>query len=806
MPNPVSGFLNDKFAAFADLAESLDSVNAELRASSDSLNLGLVEQREARAAAHQAAVGAVKAMFLAWAANPTSTLDAAKLGSLDADFQTALDDLYVQFPNLRADFPVFDSIIYPKFAQIKALVRSADCLRVARVVRDTAAVVANLNVAKSFAQALDLLDSIEQKHEPALRAYAGPKTNPDDATTRKIAARTLHHLQQHVRAPLQQHIDTQLAAFFEKANWPVSTVAPDLYDEFIDIFSRYLETEASDPDTLAQLLATTPESKKLTKYPTPLAAFVALVAPIDLRFQFHFEGKSDTNRADKPEWAYDHFLNVIEGHLDFLLNAVDVALKRSSRFTDRNGVHEFIAALLPSVRRKALSLFSQVSASPKLLSHLVYETIVFDNAIREKYYYLPYTSDPDAVQEWCGIAGDILSSDDSYNVWLKVELSSALERFAEIIESPNAWHIDYDYVSHSDTKPTESAINLKDLIEGITEHYSSLTSIRFRMKYFVTIQVDLLDKYYERLNESMTAFESMTSRFSRAVGSVSAEDRQSVSGIQGLERLCRLFGSLNYIAKALEEWGEDEFFLKMWDDLASRSKTDDAKRKERQKKLADETLFDETIESYSKLMARVEISMVSLLKTEFNGSMREYFKKSNWSSVTAPQEKTSEDSEESSTPPATPVTTSFGSVEVSRQLIPAIRTVSTLLSFLYRFFSPFHYTRVVRQFAKEIERYIYNFIISANQFSYWGGRQLQADVAELWAAFRLPSDTSLRRLDQCSSVLSLPQAAETGEKLNIAAVRAMAAARGGYEAVRNELQLPNLSDTDIEKLLNRRID
>ncbi|VVT43956.1 uncharacterized protein SAPINGB_P000230 [Magnusiomyces paraingens] len=772
--SPVTQFLNEKFVSFQDLAQSLDSINSSLKASSDALNLGLIEKREARTAAQNSAVSTLRAMFIAWMASPTSTFSASKLDILDSDFNSALTDLYTQFPNIRNDYTIFDSIIYPKFAQIKALITSLHCLTIAQKVRDAANTVASLTLEKDFDKALDLLDSIEQQYEPSLRIYASP-TQTKDSALGQIAIQTLRHLHKNVRTPLQDHMNKRLKVFFEKAKWPVSTVAPALYDEFINLFVKYLETEASNPDQLAGLLAT---PQKASKYPIPLSAFAALVAPIDLRFQFHFEAKSDTNRPDKPEWAYHHFLNVIEGHIDFLIHAADAALQKSSRFNDRNGVHEFITALLPSVRRKALSLFSQVTSSPKLLSHLVYETIMFDNAIREKYYYVPYNSDPQSPLEWRGISGDILSNDDAYNTWLKIELASAKDRFAEIIESQNAWQIDYDFVSHSETKPTESAINLKDLIEGITEHYSSLTSIRFRMKYFVTIQIDLLDKYYERLNESMTAFESLTSRFSRAVGSVSAEDKQSVSGIRGLERLCRIFGSLNYIVKALEEWGEEKFFLKMWDDLNKRTSQLQADPN----RLANETLFDETIQSYNKLISRVEIAMVSLLKTEFNGSMREYFKKNNWATMTIEQDP----------------------VEVSRGLIPAIRTISSLLSFLYRFFSPFHYTRVVRRFAQDIEHYIFNFIISANQFSYDGGRQLQADIAELWAAFRLPSEASLRRLDQCATILALPAAGQV--EPNLASIKSIIHGDdNGYEEVRADLQLTNLSDMDIEKLLNRRI-
>lgn len=82
---------------------------------------------------------------------------------------------------------------------------------------------------------------------------------------------------------------------------------------------------------------------------------------------------------------------------------------------------------------------------------------------------------------------------------------------------------------------------------------------------------------------------------------------------------------------------------------------------------------------------------------------------------------------------------------MSRQLAQPIKTISSLLTFLYRFFAPHDYVRVVRLFAKDLEQYYWNYIISANQFSHSGGIQLQKDIGELWAAFRLPSEISFRR-------------------------------------------------------------
>lgn len=44
----------------------------------------------------------------------------------------------------------------------------------------------------------------------------------------------------------------------------------------------------------------------------------ALVRPISLRFKYHFQGRRNTNRVDKPEWAFANIQDVVYEHAAFI--------------------------------------------------------------------------------------------------------------------------------------------------------------------------------------------------------------------------------------------------------------------------------------------------------------------------------------------------------------------------------------------------------------------------------------------------------------------------------------------------------
>lgn len=49
----------------------------------------------------------------------------------------------------------------------------------------------------------------------------------------------------------------------------------------------------------------------------------------------------------------------------------------------------------------------------------------------------------------------------------------------------------------------------------------------------------------------------MTTTLGRAMGGVSREEQDKLLGIEGLESLCRTYGSADYLEKAMRDWSDD---------------------------------------------------------------------------------------------------------------------------------------------------------------------------------------------------------------------------------------------------------
>lgn len=73
----------------------------------------------------------------------------------------------------------------------------------------------------------------------------------------------------------------------------------------------------------------------------------------------------------------------------------------------------------------------------------------------------------------------------------------------------------------------------------------------------IDIQIAIFDKLHQRLQSSLEAYLTMTTQFGRVVGGVTKEEQDKLLGLEGLERLCKTYGSADYIEKALRDWSDD---------------------------------------------------------------------------------------------------------------------------------------------------------------------------------------------------------------------------------------------------------
>lgn len=47
-----------------------------------------------------------------------------------------------------------------------------------------------------------------------------------------------------------------------------------------------------------------------------------------MRFRYHFDGKRQTNRLDKPEWYFTHVLNLMHEHKPFMTTNIQPLLAK----------------------------------------------------------------------------------------------------------------------------------------------------------------------------------------------------------------------------------------------------------------------------------------------------------------------------------------------------------------------------------------------------------------------------------------------------------------------------------------------
>lgn len=91
----------------------------------------------------------------------------------------------------------------------------------------------------------------------------------------------------------------------------------------------------------------------------------------------------------------------------------------------------------------------------------------------------------------------------------------------------------------------------------VSDRYRPLASFSQKLRFLIDIQISIFDKFHARLQSALEAYLAATSAVVRAVQGVSKEERASVEGLGGLERLCRIYGSAEYLEKAMRDWSDD---------------------------------------------------------------------------------------------------------------------------------------------------------------------------------------------------------------------------------------------------------
>jgi hypothetical protein len=219
---------------------------------------------------------------------------------------------------------------------------------------------------------------------------------------------------------IEKAFSAQLEEVLKKMHWPTPgmTVPISMEKEFRDAVTKLLDLQKPELDSVARVNA--PRSS-----PTVLLPLQVMVRPLELGFKYHFEGDRPTNRLDRPEYFLSHITDkLLNQYADFMADNLQPILLEEFRGSSLSlnaayidATSAFITALLPMVRAKIFAILPKAAKQPQLLSHLIHEIMSFDATIRDDWSY----DGGNESEGWRGLAYDVLTTDDWFATWLKVE-------------------------------------------------------------------------------------------------------------------------------------------------------------------------------------------------------------------------------------------------------------------------------------------------------------------------------------------------------------------------------------------------
>ncbi|WOO85911.1 RAD50-interacting protein 1 [Vanrija pseudolonga] len=591
-------------------------------------------------------------------------------------------------------------------------------------------------------------------------------------------------------AQLKRVLSDTLLAAAEPLGWPrrvdYASVPADKRRAFERAYSELLHLQAEGESLHATLERSPSWTSGDGLYPIQ-----ALTEPITLRFKYHFQGSRSTNRVDKPEWAFANIQDAVYEHAGFIADYLQPLTAREYPKVDVTC--ELTMLLFPTLLAFLRTRIPHLLSHPALLAHTVYQTVMFDDAVRENGFELARTSVyAGAEAEWEGLAGVILREHDWFEQWLEGERKFAETSLNDIISAPNAWAIAVDEDEDEDDgeaalPSTESARKVKALIEGITDRYAPLPAQEYRVAFLRTIQLPTLAAYHSRLDGSLNAFETLSSAFVRAVpgalgGARPTPDSRVTVGTAGLERLIKAHVSAEYLVAALRSWSNDVLFAEMSADLAG-----DA---------AAPSVWDPTAQRYSDLRARAEDMMVRLITSEVESDLKQH--------LTRRWDVGADGALEDSGPDSS--------------LVAALAGYTSLLSAL-RVLPRTPAARVYRRVSAHLVNHIAQRAVYAgwSKFTAAGGRALLSEVDDWRHAAAagvaritppIPTDVPWNRLYEMATLLALPSESEA-EADTPTFAQAMAAAWSGgaaLDSLRERTGVHELSEDELQAVLRRRLE
>ena len=348
---------------------------------------------------------------------------------------------------------------------------------------------------------------------------------------------------------MKETMSAELEAVLRVKGWPKVDPQSEMDEEWMGCFEKLIDLQI-------------PEVLNSTNI-VPLLPFDVMTNIFKAEFRYHFLGDKPTSSPQAMgTHCFPWFLQLIEKWEDFFRDNLGhlLAFKFQETPAAKNmayidPVGALITSMLPIMREKVSKVAAEAVNSPSFLSNFMGQLMTFDDNVRYKFNY----DGGDAENGWLGLTDDILG--EHFETWFKAEKDFAMERFEEIMSSKEARNIDYDYALPGKMKPTYGAVRVTDLLRSITSQYERVRKFKYKIRFLIGIQLDILDGFHDRLRDSLEAYQSITSTLGRTLHGVTKEEIAALEGTGALETLCKVIGSADHIANTLEEWSDEEVSL-----------------------------------------------------------------------------------------------------------------------------------------------------------------------------------------------------------------------------------------------------
>ncbi|KAK4056321.1 hypothetical protein OIO90_002765 [Microbotryomycetes sp. JL221] len=347
------------------------------------------------------------------------------------------------------------------------------------------------------------------------------------------------------------------------------------------------------------------------------------VSRSDSKFQDFRAAFSDMLALQKvsvfqPEYPLSHVLNLLTAHERFLNEEVQEMLNEAG-FAEVRAINEFTTLLLPPLSTRVRQHMPQLLDMPPILAHTIFQLLEFDEVLRRREYR------PRGLKgEWKGLSDIILGKKEWFSRWLEGEREFFDKRYFNAISAQDAWQIvsedDYDADDgRSGTRPTNSALKVAELAQSLSDRYRPLPTVH-GLPFLFKLHLPLLSSYSQRITSSLDAFESLA--FGMLPGAL-ATQTAATAGVGGLLRVVRAGVSARWMSEKCSEWGEDAFFLGLYDFLTSKEVPEDLQMSAKELLAVSEgTLFDHIVGERRWDYATSEgEDVVDSLTTELNGPL-----------------------------------------------------------------------------------------------------------------------------------------------------------------------------------------